>query len=491
MADYDLLVIGGGVNGAAIARDAAGRGLRVLLAERHDLASGTSQASSKLIHGGLRYLEHLEFRLVRESLREREVLLHAAPHIVRPLDFVLPWTATRRSAFKVRIGLFLYDHLAGRTSLPGSHQINLRRTDWGRGLKNHYRLGFTFADCWVDDARFVVLMAMDAAQRGATVLTRTAVTALRPDGKGWQAELRGDGGTKSVSAGMVVNVTGVRATEVGRETAGVVDTPGVRLVKGSHIVGPRLHAGDHALILQNDDGRVVFVLPFERRFSLIGTTDTPIDHPGREHVVDEVEVDYLLRAVAPYVKQVPGPEDVVWSFAGTRPLKDDGEANPSSASRDYSLDLSMQGDAPILTVIGGKITTARKLAETVIERMTQHLPSMAPPWTAKARLPGGDITDIAAFHANLQARYPGLPARFLEDLASRHGIHYNAILNGCDSLADLGEDFGGGLSEREVAWFLEHEWAHTAEDILWRRTKCGLDMTSEQRQHFSDRLSQA
>ncbi len=480
---FDLLVIGGGVNGAAIARDAAGRGLKVLLVEAHDLASGTSQASSKLIHGGLRYLEHLEFRLVRESLLEREVLLHSAPHIIRPLNFVLPWVAARRSALKVRAGLFLYDRLGGRGSLPASHQINLRRTPWGRGLKNHLRLGFTYADCWVDDSRFVILMAMDASDWGATVMTRTEVTGLRPDGKGWSVELEHAQGKEDIGAAVVINATGVRADRVGRDLAGIADTPRMRLVKGSHIVVPRVHAGDHALILQNDDDRVVFVLPFERRFSLIGTTDTPIDDPAREHAVDEAEVDYLLRAVAPYLKQVPGHDDVVWSFAGTRPLKHDGVDEPSSVSRDYSLELSRRGDARILSVIGGKITTSRKLAEAVLSRLQPHLPPMGAAWTSGARLPGGDLTDIELYHDRLKAEFSALDPIYLRRLFDRHGSLCHEILDGCETAADLGTHFGGDLFEREIDWLKWREWAVTGEDILWRRTKCGLQLTPDQREN--------
>jgi glycerol-3-phosphate dehydrogenase len=478
---FDLLVIGGGVNGAAIARDAAGRGIKVLLAEARDLASGTSQASSKLIHGGLRYLEHLEFRLVRESLLEREVLLRSAPHIIRPLNFVLPWVAARRSALKVRAGLFLYDRLGGRGSLPSSHQVNLRRTPWGRGLKNHFRLGFTYADCWVDDSRFVVLMAMDAMDRGAVVKTRTEVVGLRPDGKGWIAELKSDQGSEEVSAAVVVNATGVRADRVGRSLAGIAETPRVRLVKGSHIVVPRVHAGDHALILQNDDGRVVFVLPFERRFSLIGTTDTPIDDPAREHVVDEAEVDYLLRAVAPYLKQAPGPDDVVWTFAGTRPLKDGGEGDPSAASRDYSLELSRRDGAPILTVIGGKITTSRKLAEAVLARLQGHFEGAGGSWTSDAKLPGGDITDIELYMDRLKADFSTLDPLYLRRLFDRHGSLCHEVLEGCEMAADLGEHFGGDLFQREIDWLRNREWVVTGDDVLWRRTKCGLQLTPEQR----------
>lgn len=479
---YDLLVIGGGVNGAAIARDASGRGLKVLLAERRDLASGTSQASSKLIHGGLRYLEHLKFWLVCESLLEREVLLKSAPHIIRPLNFVLPWVAARRSALRVRVGLFLYDRLGGSGSLPSSHQVNLRRTPWGRGLKNHLRLGFTYADCWVDDSRFVVLMAMDAQNRGATVMTRTEVTALKPDDKGWQVTLTQAESEKQVSAQVVVNATGVRAEQVGRDVAGVAETPQVQLVKGSHIVVPRIHAGNHALILQNEDRRVVFVLPFERKFSLIGTTDTPITDPDREHVVDEAEVDYLLRAVAPYVKQVPGPDDVIWSFAGTRPLKDDGGDDPSAASRDYSLELSSREGARILSVIGGKITTSRKLAEAVLSKLQPHLPKMSGTWTAGAKLPGGDLTDIDIYHDRLCAEFLNLDPIYLRHLIDRHGSLCHEVLEGCESVADLGHHFGGDLYQREIDWLKAREWAVSGDDILWRRTKCGLQLSPAQRE---------
>ncbi len=482
----DLLVIGGGVNGAAIARDAAGRGLKVVLAERDDLASGTSQASSKLIHGGLRYLEHYEFRLVRESLAEREVLLRAAPHLVRPMTFLLPWTEGLRPIWMLRLGLALYDRLGGRTSLPRSKRIRLRRSNLGRGLQNGLTFGFTYSDCWVDDARFVVALARDAASRGATVLTRTAVEHLTPEGGGWKVALRDSAGTHTLRCRIAVNATGIRVGQVAA-SAGINKPPSVQLVKGSHIVVPRVHAGDHALILQNSDDRVIFVLPFEDRFSLIGTTDTPIDSPEREHVVDETEIDYLLSAVRPYLKQPLGPDDVVWSFAGTRPLKDDGDDNPSAVSRDYALDLAVRDGAAILNVIGGKITTSRKLAEAVMERLAPLI-TLGKPWTATARLPGGDIESLDTLIGELQSAHPEISGRWLTNLARRHGSLASAVLGTAQRADDLGEDFGGGLTEREVAWMLEHEWAATAEDILWRRSKAGLLMTPQQQETLARRV---
>ena len=482
----DLLVIGGGVNGAAIARDAAGRGLKVVLAERNDLASGTSQTSSKLIHGGLRYLEHYEFRLVRESLAEREVLLRTAPHLVRPLTFLLPWREGLRPIWMLRLGLALYDRLGGRNSLPRSKRIRLRRSNLGRGLQNDLTFGFTYSDCWVDDSRYVVAIARDAADRGATILTRTAVEAMTPGGGGWKASLRDRSGTHTLACRLIVNAAGVRVGPTAA-SAGLNNPPRVRLVKGSHIVVPRVHAGDHALILQNRDDRVVFVLPFEERFSLIGTTDTPIDDPANEHVVDEAEIDYLLSAVRPYLKQPLGPDNVVWSFAGTRPLKDDGDANPSAVSRDYALDLAVREGAALLNVIGGKITTARKLAESSLARLAPFV-SAGSPWTEGAPLPGGAFEGLEALVSELQERHEGLPASWIERIARRHGSDAWELLRDARLPDDLGRHYGAGLTERELSWMVEREWAHDASDVLWRRSKCGLQMSPEQREAVALRL---
>jgi len=486
--DCDLLVIGGGVNGAAIARDAAGRGLRVTLVERDDLASGTSQTSSKLIHGGLRYLEHYEFRLVRESLAEREVLMKAAPHLVRPMTFLLPWTEGLRPIWMLRLGLALYDRLGGRTSLPRSRRIRLRRSNYGRGLLNHLTFGFTYGDCWVDDARFTLAIARDAAERGASILTRTTVLGLEPHEGGWRARLRSEAGEDTIDCRVAVNAAGVRVGDVAA-SAGLEHPPRVRLVKGSHIVVPRVHAGDHALILQNRDERVVFVLPFAERFSLIGTTDTPIDDVAREHTVDEAEVEYLLRAVRPYLKQPLGPDDVVWSFAGTRPLQDDGDDDPAAVTRDYAFDLASRQGAPMLNVIGGKITTARKLAEAALDKLAPHLPGAGKPWTRRAKLPGGDIVSIDTLVAELKERRPALPPRWLERLAQRHGGETWAVIGDAREAAELGTHYGAGLTEREIAWMCEREWARTAEDVLWRRTKCGLLMTEAERAAVDARMA--
>lgn len=486
-ASCDLLVIGGGVNGAAIARDAAGRGLKVVLAERGDLACGTSQASSKLVHGGLRYLEHYEFSLVRQSLAEREVLMHAAPHLVRPMTFLLPWREGLRPIWMLRLGLALYDRLGGRSTLPRSKRIRLRRHDIGRGLQNHLTFGFTYADCWVDDARFVVALARDARERGASILTRTAVTAMRPNQGGWQATLHGKDGSSDLSCAMIVNVAGVRVGEVAA-SAGLNQPPKVRLVKGSHIVVPRLHAGEHALILQNSDDRIVFVLPYEERYSLIGTTDTPITEPEREHEVDDQEIDYLLSAVRPYLKQPVGPDDIVWSFAGTRPLQDDGDIDPSAVTREYAFDLAERDGATMLNVIGGKLTTARRLAETAMEQMAPHLPPFGGPWTARGVLPGGEIESLDGLIETLVHEHAGIPARWIERLARRHGQDTQQILSGARQADDLGRHYGAGLTEREVAWLIDKEWAQDAEDILWRRTKCGLHMDAMQRAALAERM---
>ena len=483
---FDLLVIGGGINGAGIACDAAGRGLAVALAEQDDLASATSSASSKLIHGGLRYLEHYEFRLVREALNEREVLLAKAPHLVRPLRFILPHRAGMRPAWMLRLGLLLYDHLGRRVSLPGSRGVDLARDPVGAPLRAEFDKGFSYYDCRVDDARLVVLNAVQAAEKGARVLTRhRLVRAARRDGL-WQADLadRRDGGARTVLARALVNATG---PWVAVTLDGALARPAgrkVRLIKGSHILVPRLYEGEHAYILQHGDGRVVFVLPYEDAYSLIGTTDVPFDGDPAAAKIEAAEIDYLCATVADYFRREVKPADVVWSYAGVRPLHDDeAEDDPSALSRDYALELEAEaGQAPLLSVYGGKVTTYRRLAEEALEQLAPHLPAMGPAWTRKAALPGGEFTGgTGALAEELGRSYPGIERTYLEALARRHGTRARLVLGDAKTDADLGADFGAGLRAREIDYLCAAEWAESADDILWRRSKIGLRLDASGR----------
>lgn len=480
----DLLIIGGGINGAGIACDAAGRGLKVVLCEQGDLAGATSSASSKLIHGGLRYLEHYQFRLVREALAEREVLLAKAPHLIRPMDFVLPHVMAERPAWMIRIGLWLYDHLASRGRLAGSRRVDLATAAEGEVLKPGLATGFVYSDAFVDDSRLVVANAQAAADAGAVVLTRTECTAARRDGSAWQAVLqdRINGAEHSLRARALVNAAGPWAGRVAERIAGIVPGHRPRLVKGSHLVVPRLHDGDQAYVLQNEDGRIVFVVPFEDRFSLIGTTEVPYSGNPGEAGADDSEIDYLCRSVSRYFRDPVSPDDVVWRYSGVRPLWDDEAADPSAVTRDYALELD-GGDATpaVLTVFGGKLTIYRRLAEQVLELLAPHLPAMTPPWTTSEPLPGGAVEggDMARFRRRVGALYPWLP----DDLAGRYvrlyGERVHLVLENCREPDDLGIAFGAGLHGREAAYLIENEWARSAEDILWRRTKLGLLMTPE------------
>ena len=482
---YDLVIIGAGINGAGIARDAAGRDLKVLLVEQGDLAAATSQWSTKLIHGGLRYLEQYEFRLVRESLAEREVVLRQAPHIVEPLSFVLPHEPHLRPAWMLRAGLFLYDHLGRRETLPGSFGVDLSQTKWGAGLKPQFRKGFVYSDARVDDARLVVFNAMDARERGADVRVHTRFISARrergAEGAVWQVMLDpASGGPRNVTAKAIVNATGPWVKPVREAINDAPSAESVRHVKGSHIVVPRVHEGDHAYILQNADNRIVFVIPYEDRYSLIGTTDVPVEAYERPEI-SEAEIDYLLALANSYLAHPLARSDVVWTYSGVRPLYDDGASDPSSITRDYvfKLDTGEIGDSPALSIYGGKITTYRKLAEHALDELAPYLRPMKPRWTEHAVLPGGDLPagGSAAWVAELARRYPALPTEFLRGLARRHGTLALAILGGAKTPADLGEDLGHGLTAAEVGYFVRNEWARTADDVLWRRTKCGIAMT--------------
>jgi glycerol-3-phosphate dehydrogenase len=475
---YDLLIIGGGINGAGIARDAAGRGLKVLLVEQDDLASGTSSASSKLIHGGLRYLEQREFRLVREALLEREVLLGIAPHIIWPLTFVLPLDAALRRAWMIRLGLFLYDNLARRSLLPGSRGVDLRRDAVGQPLKSTLTRAFAYSDCWVEDSRLVVLNALDAAERGATIRTRCRFVGAEAEQDRWVATIAPDGaGTETVEARILVNAAGPWVDQVLRSGLGRGGPSKLRLVKGSHIVVPRLYEGPQAYILQNPDRRIVFVIPYERRFTLIGTTDVPFDGDPGDVTIEPGETAYLCESASRFMAQPVRPEDVVWTYAGVRPLYDDAADNPSVVTRDYVFDVAEgEGRPPVLSVFGGKITTYRRLAEHALAKLVPFLPALGSSWTARAPLPGGDIPkgDFEAFCAGLQRDRPWLPPDLGRRLARAYGTRAERLLGDARRLADLGQDLGAGLFEQEVDYLVDQEWARSAEDILWRRSKLGL-----------------
>ena len=471
VAEVDLLIVGGGINGAGIARDAAGRGLSVMLVEKDDLASHTSSASSKLIHGGLRYLEQFDLKLVRESLQERERLLRAAPHIVRPLQFVLPLTEASRPSWMIRTGLFLYDHLATRNLLPGSRSIRLDGAI-GDALRASAKSAFTYWDCSVQDSRLVVLNAVDAAARGATIVPRTELIDARREQGMWTAKLGGAEATRIVRARALVNAAGPWVSEILSRLGGVRKRRAVRLIKGSHILLPRLYPGSHAYLLQNADHRIVFAIPFEDKFTLVGTTEVSWSNPSDTPAISGDEVDYLLRTVARNFVTDVTSDDIVWSYSGLRALPDDGSADPSRVTRDYLLDLDVaDSEPPLLSVLGGKITTSRRLAERVLERLGPLLGFRDEPWTDGAVLPGGEIPelDLDGYAGELIRLHSGLPEALVARLATTYGTWAEALLD-----SDLGEDLGGGLHTGEADYLVSKEWARSAEDILFRRTKLGL-----------------
>jgi glycerol-3-phosphate dehydrogenase len=487
---YDLLVIGGGVNGAGIARDAAGRGLSVLLAEKDDLAQGTSSRSGKLIHGGLRYLEYYEFRLVREALIEREVLLRAAPHIVWPMRFVLPHSAEQRPAWLVRLGLFLYDHLGGRETLPGTRRLNLRRDPEGAAIKDAYRTAFEYSDCWVEDARLVVLNALDAQRLGATILTRTAVASARREDGLWRVVLRSANGLEQeVRARGLANAAGPWVEQVITGVVGANTSRKVRLIKGSHIITRKWWQGANAYLLQNDDKRVIFVNPYEGDLTLIGTTDIPFEGAADSVAIDQRERDYLCRVVNRYMRHQITPADILHEYSGVRPLYDDNSENPSAVTRDYVFDVEGgEGRAPLLSVFGGKITTFRKLAEHALQKLLPHYPRMQGDWTRTAPLPGGDMpgSDFSAFLADLRRRFAFLPDKLATHYARQYGTRADELLDGVKDVSALGRHFGAELYEREADFLARTEWARDAEDVLTRRTKHHLHLTPAERDRFAD-----
>jgi glycerol-3-phosphate dehydrogenase len=481
VSDCDILVVGGGINGAGIALDAAGRGLDTVLCEQHDLASHTSSASTKLVHGGLRYLEHFDFDLVRKALQEREVLLAKAPHIIRPLLFVLPYDAHLRPAWMIRAGLFLYDHLATRRRLPASAGIDLRTHPAGAALEGRFRRGFVYADAWVDDSRLVVLNAVAARERGTRVLTRTRCMALARDGGRWRATLEAaDGARETLVARAVVNATGPWVTRFIDEIADTLTARGLRLVKGSHIVVRRLYDHPYAYIFQNPDRRIVFAIPYEGEFTLIGTTDVDYDGDPGEPAIDDDERRYLVAMANRYFDRDMTVDDVVWTYSGVRPLLEDESRDPASVTRDYSLELECEAP-PLLSVYGGKITTYRRLAEEAIDRLAPMIGNRRRPWTRAATLPGGDMErgDFAAFRTHLAVRHPWLDTRLLRRYTRAYGTRTERLLDGARAMQDLGSEVLPGLREREIAYLRREEWAMNAEDILFRRSKLGLHLSAD------------
>lgn len=488
--ELDLFVIGGGINGAGFARDAAGRGLKVALCEKDDLAEGTSSRSGKLVHGGLRYLEYYEFRLVREALIEREVLMNAAPHIIWPLRFVLPHSPQDRPAWLVRLGLFLYDHLGGRKKLPGTRTLDLHRDPEGAPLLDQYKRGFEYSDCWVDDARLVTLNALDAAQRGAIVMTRSpAISARRENGK-WRVTTKNSitGESREFIAKCLVNAAGPWVTDVLTRVAGANSTRNVRLVKGSHIIVPKFWEGPHSYLVQNDDKRVIFINAYEGNKALIGTTDIAYDGRAEDVAIDDYEISYLLDCVNRYFKEKLRREDILETFSGVRPLFDDGKGNPSAVTRDYVFDLDEKDGAPLLNIFGGKITTFRELAERGMHEIRHIFPQMGDDWTEGAVLPGGDMpnADYTAFGETMKADYPWMTRALREYYGRRYGTLTSKIVGSAKSIEGLGRYFGAHLYEAEVNWLVENEWAITAEDIIWRRTKHRLDMSKLEIATFAD-----
>ncbi len=480
---YDLVVIGGGINGCGIARDAAGRGLSVFLCDKGDLAGGTSSASTKLIHGGLRYLEHYEFRLVREALEEREVLMALAPHIIWPLRFVLPHHKGLRPRWLLRLGLFLYDHLGGRKVLPATRSLDLSRDAAGAPLKPAYRHAFEYSDCWVQDSRLVVLNARDAEARGAVIAPRTACIRAERDGDLWRVTVQPEGGAaRTLTARALVNAAGPWVGEVLSGAVRSNTPPHVRLVKGSHIVVRRLYDHDRAYIFQNGDGRIVFAIPYERDFTLIGTTDEDYHGDPAAVRISDGEIAYLCQAVNDYFAAPVSPADVVWTYSGVRPLYDDGATKAQEATRDYVVELDApQGAAPLVSVFGGKITTYRRLAESVMEKFADRF-TLTPSWTGRAILPGGDLPggSPAALITELKAQHPYLAPAHVERLVRTYGADTLSILENVGQPDDMGESFGSDLTEREVRYLIAREWARKTDDILWRRTKLGLVTTPEQ-----------
>lgn len=483
----DLFVIGGGINGCGIAADAAGRGLSVFLCEQHDLASGTSWTSSKLIHGGLRYLEYYEFKLVHEALKEREILLRKAPHLIQALRFVLPHHKHLRPVWMIRIGLFLYDHLAGRKQLKKSEHINLRKHLAGQSLKTEFKNGFIYSDCRVDDARLVITNALDAQAHGAHIRTRTRCTAVHREKDYWSITLQGPQGSETVFAKAIVNAAGPWVADVIQNVLNVSSHCAVKWVKGSHFIIPKLYEGAHAYILQNQDKRIVFAIPYDftdsetNRYTLIGTTDVDY-HGDLNHIsISNEEAVYLCELINEYFQRAITPEDIIWSYAGVRPLYDDQSGNPSATTREYHFELDdAQGTLPVLSIFGGKITTYRMLAEHALQKLSPYFKDLKKPWTAHAILPGGDISSVTEYSRTLKKSFAFLSDETLYRFAHSYGSRTLLFLSGCTQLSDLGLHFGADLYEKEVRYLIEHEWADDAFGIVWLRSKLGLHLSAEE-----------
>jgi len=492
-ADFDVLIVGGGINGAGIARDAAGRGLRVCLVEKGDLAGATSSASTKMIHGGLRYLEYNEFGLVRQALKEREKLLKIAPHLIAPLRIVLPVLPDMRPAWLIRLGLWLYDHLGGKISLPPTRTLSLKNTVEGAALTPGPTKAFTYSDGWVDDARLVVTNIIDAAARGADIRTRCELMGLQVQNGHWNATLNATGQTMHVTAKCVINAAGPWADKVDA-LAGLSHAQDMVKVQGSHIVVPKLYEGDHAYLLQNPDRRVVFAIPYQGKFTLFGTTDTPLSgDPGAAKLTTE-ETEYLLTAIKRFFKKPTTPQDIIWSYSGVRALFGDANKNASELSRDYQLVMDPPGGTPpFLSILGGKITTYRSLSEKAVNIMAERLGQKnTKTWTGTTPLPGGDLGagGIHALHDKIIIKWPFLAHATAQRLAHAYGTRIFEVFTDVTHAADLGEDFGHGLTEKEVRYLINKEWARSAEDILWRRSKIGLFLSDKQRNQFQHWLDQ-
>ena len=487
---FDIVVVGGGVNGAGIAMDAAGRGLKVALVEMQDLGAATSSNSSKLIHGGLRYLEHYEFRLVKEALAERESLLRNSPHIMWPLRFILPHRPHLRPSWMIRIGLFLYDHLAKRETLRASEGV---RFDTTSPLKDFITKGFKYSDGWVDDARLVVCCAQEAQKHGANILPRTKVSSARRDNDLWLIDIENmqTGEARSISSKALVNAAGPWVSRLFGEALHTPAPKEIRMVKGSHMVVPKIYDHEDAYILQNEDNRIVFVIPYEDDFSLIGTTDVDYTGDPRKATISDEEVDYLLDVVNAHFKKQLTPADMVWSYSGVRPLMDDEGGSAQKASRDYTFEVDAPaGSAPLLSVFGGKITTYRKLAEAATNAICAHFPQAGKAWTKSATMPGGDFSDHQSLNTELASHYPWLPELVRKRYVRTYGTLTHELLKGRTSIEQMGQHFGASLYACEVDYLIEQEWAVTAEDVLWRRTKQGLRLSHEQQQQLQSYIAQ-
>lgn len=480
---YDIAIIGGGINGCGIARDAAGRGLDVYLCEKGDLGGATSSASTKLLHGGLRYLEHYEFKLVREALQERERLWAIAPHFVRPLRFVLPYMPGMRAKWQLRLGLFIYDHIGGRVRLPGTTNVRLAGQALGEGLASSLKSGFEYSDCWVEDNRLVVMNAKAASELGAVIETHTAMTAAKRDGDGWSVTVSLGGHQRTIRARTLINAAGPWANDIVSRTAGRPARGKVRLVQGSHIVVPKLYAHDRCFIFQNSDSRIFFTIPYEGDYTLVGTTDRDFDGDIDQFSATEQEKAYLCNAVSRCFDRPLTTADIVWSYSGVRPLYDDGASAAQKATRDYVIEVDEEAGIGLISIFGGKITTYRRLAEAALDRLKDHLPTVGKPaWTGAAALPGGDFprNGYAALVDEACAEYPFLERTVVARLVRAYGTRIRDVVGNARSMHDMGQTFGAGLTQREVEYLIEREWAFTAEDVLWRRSKLGLRLSDGQ-----------